>query len=115
MTYKKFLGLIGYGYWGKNLARDFNSLGVLSRVSDTNFEVKRKVTKLSKDITFSADYEEILNDETITSVAIATPAKSHYKLVREALIAKKNVFVEKPLCLKYSDGKKLLSLSKKIK
>ena len=36
MVYKKFLGLIGCGYWGKNLARDFNSFGVLSRVSDTN-------------------------------------------------------------------------------
>ena len=115
MVYKKFVGLIGCGYWGKNLARDLNSLGVLGRVSDADAKAKSIVSKISKDIIFSKDYKKVLKDESITSVAIATPAKTHYKLVREALIAKKNVFVEKPLCLKYSDGKKLLSLSKKNK
>ena len=113
MAYKKFIGLIGCGYWGKNLARDFNYLGVLRRVSDSNNDAKNEVNKISKNILFSTDYKKILKDESITSVAIATPAKTHYKLVKEALIAKKNVFVEKPLCLKYSDGKNLLLLSKK--
>ena len=115
MAYKKFIGLIGCGYWGKNLARDFNYLGVLRRVSDSNNDAKNEVNKISKNILFSTDYKKILKDESITSVAIATPAKTHYKLVKEALIAKKNVFVEKPLCLKYSDGKNLLLLSKKNK
>ncbi len=115
MAYKKFVGLIGCGYWGKNLARDLNSFGVLSRVSDTSSAAKSVVRKISKNIIFSTDYKKVLKDENITSVVIATPAKTHYKLVREALIAKKNVFVEKPLCLKYSDGKKLLLLSKKYK
>ena len=115
MAYKKFIGLIGCGYWGKNLARDFNYLGVLRRVSDSNNDAKNEVNKISKNILFYNDYKKILKDESITSVAIATPAKTHYKLVKEALIAKKNVFVEKPLCLKYSDGKNLLLLSKKNK
>ena len=115
MAYKKFIGLIGCGYWGKNLARDFNYLGVLRWVSDSNNDAKNEVNRISKNILFSTDYKKILKDESITSVAIATPAKTHYKLVKEALIAKKNVFVEKPLCLKYSDGKNLLLLSKKNK
>ena len=113
MAYKKFIGLIGCGYWGKNLARDFNYLGVLRWVSDSNNDAKNEVNKISKNILFSTDYKKILKDESITSIAIATPAKTHYKLVKEALLAK-NVFVEKPLCLKYSDGKNLLLLSKKI-
>ena len=113
MAYKKFIGLIGCGYWGKNLARDFNYLGVLHRVSDSNNNAKNEVNRISKNILFSTDYKKILKDDSITSVAIATPAKTHYKLVKEALQAKKNVFVEKPLCLKYSDGKNLLLLSKK--
>ena len=113
MAYKKFIGLIGCGYWGKNLARDFNYLGVLRRVSDSNNDAKNEVNRISKNILFSTDYKKILKDENITSVAIATPAKTHYKLVKEALIAKKNVFVEKPLCLNYSEGKNLLLLSKK--
>ena len=113
MAQKKFIGLIGCGYWGKNLARDLNSFGVLSSVSDKNPKAINLVGKISKNIKFTTDYKKILKDESISSIVIATPAKSHYKLVREALIEKKNVFVEKPLCLKYSDGKKLLLLSQK--
>ena len=50
MAYKKFVGLIGCGYWGKNLARDLNSFGVLSRVSDTSSAAKSVVGKISKNI-----------------------------------------------------------------
>ncbi|MBF96723.1 MAG: scyllo-inositol 2-dehydrogenase (NAD(+)) [Alphaproteobacteria bacterium MarineAlpha9_Bin4] len=115
MKNKKFLGLIGCGYWGKNLARDFNSFGVLKTVSDINSKAKNQIMKISKSILFTDNYKEILEDKDITSVAIATPAKSHYKLVQESLIAKKNVFVEKPLCLNYNNGKILVSLAKKNK
>ena len=115
MNNKKFLGLIGCGYWGKNLLRDFNFFGVLKSVSDVNLKAKNEVSKISKDILYKSNYREILKDNEISSVAIATPAKSHYRLVRECLIAKKNVFVEKPLCLDYSDGKKLVLLAKKNK
>ena len=50
MAYKKFIGLIGCGYWGKNLARDFNYLGVLRRVSDSNNDAKNEVNRISKNI-----------------------------------------------------------------
>ena len=50
MKKKKFLALIGYGYWGKNLARDFNSLGVLKAISDINYKTKSEVKKISEDI-----------------------------------------------------------------
>ena len=115
MLNKKFLGLIGVGYWGKNLARDFHRLGVLKTVSDFDNEAKKEVRKISKNILYKSDYNQILKDKEITSVAIATPAKTHYKIVKDCLNAYKNVFVEKPLCLNYKDGKKLVLLAKKNK
>ena len=115
MNNKKFLGLIGYGYWGKNLARDFNALGALKAISDINPKAKNEIRRISKNILYRSNYKEFLKDGDISGVAIATPAKSHYRIVRDSLIAKKNVFVEKPLCLNYSDGKKLVLLAKKNK
>ena len=56
--------------------------------------------KYPKNIIFSTDYKKVLKDENITSVAIATPAKTHYKLVREALIAKKKRFCRKATMFK---------------
>ncbi len=113
MEKKFFLGLIGYGYWGKNLARDFNALGVLKAVSDINNKAEKEIKKMSGNITYLENYKVMLRDQDITSVAIATPAKSHYKIVRDCIISKKHVFVEKPLCLNYKDGKKLVLLAKK--
>ena len=115
MSNKKFLGLIGCGYWGKNLARDFNHFGVLKIVSDLDINANLQVKKICKNLIFTDNYRKILEDSSITSVAIATPAKTHYKLVKEALISKKNVFVEKPLCLNYKDGKELVELAKASK
>ena len=99
----------------KNLARDFNSFGVLKTVSDIDFKAKNEIKKISENILYKSNYKEIIDDRDITSIAIATPAKSHYRIVRESLIAKKNVFVEKPLCLNYSDGRELVLLAKKNK
>ena len=113
MRKKIFLGLIGFGYWGKNLARDFNKLGVLKIVCDVNKKAEKEIKKISDNIIYLTDYKVMLRDKEICSVAIATPAKSHYKIVRECLLANKNVFVEKPLCLNYNDGKKLVLLAKK--
>ena len=62
---------------------------MLSSVSDKNPKEINFVGKISKNIKFTTDYKKILKDESISSIVIATPAKSHYKLVREALIEKK--------------------------
>ena len=107
------IGLIGCGYWGKNLMRNFHDLGVLKAVSDKDHFVKKKIKDLKGNIHFITDYKKILKDDNINAVVIATPAKTHYKLVKEALHFRKHVFVEKPLCLNLEDGKKLVELSKK--
>ncbi|MBJ58071.1 MAG: oxidoreductase [Rickettsiales bacterium] len=114
MIKKPYIGLIGCGYWGNNLMRNFYQLGVLKTVSDKNKFARERVKKLSEKIYFTNNYEELLNDKDIDAVVIATPAKTHFKIVEKALNSKKHVFVEKPLCLNYKDGKKLLDLSRRL-
>lgn len=102
---------IGAGYWGVNLVRNFSNLGVLSWIYDSNHE---RLTQLSAEYPSArcADsFNEILADPEVAGVAIATPAESHGQFVRRALLAGKDVFVEKPLCLTVSEGQELVSLA----
>ena len=115
MVAKKNIGIIGAGYWGLNLVRNFNKLGVLKIVADSDIKRKKSVSDISIALNFTTDYRTILKDDTIKAVVISTPAKTHYDLVNEALKSNKHVFVEKPVCLDLENGKKILSLSKKMK
>ena len=111
------IGLIGAGYWGVNLIRNFHRLGVLKAVSDNDKRKKKAIQALAPGVPFINDYKTILKDKTINAIVISTPAKSHFKMVKDALLSEKHVFVEKPLCLKYEDGKELRKLAniKKLK
>ena len=100
MIKKKNIGLIGAGYWGLNLVRNFHKIGVLKTISDVDIKKKKKVLEISNKLNFTSNYKDVLSDKSIVAVAISTPAKTHYKLVIEALKSDKHVFVEKPLCLK---------------
>lgn len=98
----KNIAVIGCGYWGKNLVRNFHELGVLAAVCDP-------VETVAK--TFSEQYhvparswEEILNDTSIHGVVLAVPVPLHAKLCIEALEAGQDVFVEKPLALTEAEG-----------
>lgn len=106
------LALIGIGHWGKNLARNFNKLGILHTVCELDPKLREAYAKEYPDIVFTSSYEEILANDDISMVAIATPAETHGKLIKSALEAGKDVFVEKPLCLDVYEGKKLVQLAK---
>ena len=108
-TSKKRIGLIGAGYWGKNLIRVFNQLGALKTICDSDRKVLRKYPKIKTTLNF----QEILDDKEIKGVIICTPASTHYSLVKKALLAGKDVLVEKPLALSVKEGKELVNLSKK--
>lgn len=111
------LGLIGYGYWGPNLARLIHEsenaeLVYCADLIDASLEqVKRKYPSVKT----TKDYNEILNDKEITGVFIVTPTKSHYTLAKDSLNAKKHVFIEKPLTYSSKDAKELVKLAKKNK
>jgi UDP-2-acetamido-3-amino-2,3-dideoxy-glucuronate N-acetyltransferase len=105
------LALIGAGYWGKNLARNFNALGVLHTLCDNNEATLASYGEEYAAVRKTPDLNPVFADPTITKVAIAAPAAQHYELAKAALLAGKDVFVEKPLCLDATEGEELLALA----
>jgi len=104
------VSVVGAGYWGKNLVRNFHLLGALDSVCDTNDETLERVRK-EYHIPTTKDYDAILNEPAVEAVVIAAPAATHFELVKKALHAGKHVFVEKPLALNASEGKELVELA----
>ena len=105
------IAVIGTGYWGKSLVRNFSALGALQVIVDTDSEILDRMAGDYPDAKVTASYSEVLNDPAINGLAIATPAETHGALVREALLAGKDVFVEKPLCLSETEGQELIRLA----
>jgi predicted dehydrogenase len=92
------IAIIGYGYWGPNLVRNFNGCGTAKvvAVSDLREERLRQVSTTYPSIKTVLDYRELLKDPAIDAVAIATPVSTHYELALQALTAGKHVLLEKP-------------------
>lgn len=95
----RYIAVIGAGYWGKNLVRNFSELGVLKTICDNDFGIQRKMRAAYPSAVVTAECESVLDDPEIAGVVIATPAVNHYPLAKLALEAGKHVFVEKPLAL----------------
>jgi UDP-2-acetamido-3-amino-2,3-dideoxy-glucuronate N-acetyltransferase len=106
------IACIGAGYWGKNLLRNLDDCGVLSWVCETDSARRHQLKSLYPATQFTPHLNEILSDPNVGGVAIATPAETHGELVRRALLADKDVLVEKPLCLSVADGRSLVALAK---
>ena len=102
---------VGGGYWGKNLIRNFHALGALSSICEIDAGRRQQFQGDYPGVRLTADFSEVLADPEIAGVAIATPAETHGKLVRQALSAGKDVFVEKPLSLSVEEGRSLLALA----
>jgi predicted dehydrogenase len=107
------LGMIGCGYWGPNLLRNYLAVDNLrvKTVADQAADRRRFVEKNHPLVRLADDGEEVLRDPEITAVVIATPAASHAQLVERALVAGKDVFVEKPLALTTEEAVKLARLA----
>jgi UDP-2-acetamido-3-amino-2,3-dideoxy-glucuronate N-acetyltransferase len=105
------VGVVGAGYWGKNLVRNFHSLGALESVCDVNEETLDRVRNECH-VATTRDYDDILNEPAVNAVVIAAPAVMHYDLAKRALQAGKHVFVEKPLALNAREGRELNDLAR---
>lgn len=103
------VALIGCGYWGRNLARVFHEIAALAAVCDVDAEVGEAHAERYGVPARSVD--EILADDAVPAVAIATPAAAHAELAGRALQAGKHVFVEKPLALRATDAEELIALA----
>jgi predicted dehydrogenase len=103
------VAVIGCGYWGKNLVRNFRQLGALQMVCDAAEEGRTLAAEIAPQAELVADMDEVLS-APVEGVVIATPAETHYELVRRALEAGKDVLCEKPLALTYEQGAELVRL-----
>ncbi|MBD3422057.1 MAG: gfo/Idh/MocA family oxidoreductase [Chitinivibrionales bacterium] len=109
------IGVVGYGYWGPNIVRNFNALddSEVAFVCDQNPEVLKKVSKLYPNIECLTSCEEALASNSIDALAIVTPVSTHYPLAKKALEQGKHVFVEKPFTVTTAQADELCNLAER--
>ena len=108
------VAVVGCGYWGKNLVRNFNRLGALGLVCDATAAGRSTAAELVPNVPFVNSIEDVLHSD-VSGVVIATPAETHYDITKQALNAGKDVFVEKPLALTYEQGADLVRIAENKK
>jgi UDP-2-acetamido-3-amino-2,3-dideoxy-glucuronate N-acetyltransferase len=108
---KPNIAVVGCGYWGENLVRNFAELGVLHTICDVDDSGLAELKSLYPRVSIETDYQQVLRNAEIEGVAIATPSMFHYSLAREALLDGKDAFVEKPLALGVEEGRELVELA----
>ncbi|HXG76413.1 MAG TPA: Gfo/Idh/MocA family oxidoreductase [Gaiellaceae bacterium] len=101
----------GLGNWGKNLARNFAELAELAWLCDTDEAKRDVVASRHPGVRFTTDFGDLLADETVEAIVVATPVPTHYELARQALEAGKHVFVEKPPAMTGAEIAELVSLA----
>ena len=109
------IGLIGYGYWGPNLARNFNNNPdlELSAICDFSADRLEAAGNLYPQAKLLKQAEDIFNDTHLDAVAIATPVSTHFDLAQKTLLSDKHVWLEKPMTEKVEEAEELIDLSEK--
>src|SRR5262245_60547900 len=104
------IGVIGYGYWGPNLVRNFAELpgSQVVAVSDLRPERLADVEARYPQIKTTTDHRELLKDLSVDAIVIATPVSTHFELAMKALHGGKHVLVEKPLSATVEQGERLI-------
>lgn len=105
------IAVIGCGVWGRNIVRNFYNLNVLEIVCDLDESNLEKVREQYPGVKTTKDFNEIINNPEITSVAVVTPSHTHFKVVKAMLEAGKNVYVEKPISTVAQEAKDLTELA----
>ncbi len=110
------VAIIGFGYWGPNLVRNFNSVAncKVKYVCDFREERLNIVGKQYPNIITTKDVDQVFNDTEIDAVVIATPVFTHFDLAKKALLNGKNVLIEKPMTSTSVEANELFELSQKV-
>src|ERR1700687_4188127 len=101
------VAVLGCGYWGQNLVRHFQHLGALRAVGDASEKGRSRARELAPETILFEDFHQVLRDPRIEAVVIATPADTHFSIVKEAIENGKHVLCEKPLALHYRQAVQL--------
>jgi predicted dehydrogenase len=105
------LAIVGLGYWGPNLARNLARSGELAWACDLSPENRARYAPMYPEARFTDDLDEVLADETVDAVAIATSVPTHHPLGMRVLAAGKHLFVEKPLALSVAEARELVAVA----
>ena len=108
----KRVAVLGCGYWGKNLVRNFDSLGALAAVCDPAPAGRELAGQIAPDVPVFGKVDDVLADPSIDGLVIATPAATHADVTRHALEAGKDVLCEKPLALQYDEAASVTALAR---
>lgn len=111
------IGIIGFGYWGTNLVRNFANLkdAELISVADIRAEREPALKRLCPSAKFLRCSEEVINDNDIDAIVIATPVSTHYELAKKALEKGKHVLLEKPMVSNVRQAEELIELAARKK
>jgi len=109
------VGVIGCGYWGPNLIRNFveSEAAELRWICDADAERLEKISRRYPSARTTPDYHEMLSDSRLDAVVIATPVSTHYRFARRALEAGKHVLVEKPFTTSVREAEELIALAQR--
>jgi predicted dehydrogenase len=109
------VGIIGYGYWGPNIVRNFvaNDRTEMTMVCDTNQGALDRVKKLYPGVQVTREAKDVFSSPKIDAVAIITPVSTHFEMAKQALLNGKHVFVEKPLTATVAQAEELVELAEK--
>ncbi len=105
------VAVIGAGYWGRNLVRNYAQLGALKLICDRNDRVLDPFKREYPDVETSLSPNDVWARQDLQGIVIATPAETHFALTREALLAGKHVFTEKPLVLVEKEAEELMAIA----
>ncbi len=106
------IGVIGYGYWGPNIVRNFHRAGSrVEIVCDKSPEMLRRVHESYPDIKTTSNCSDVVTSPAVDAVAIVTPVWTHYELAKKALLNGKHVFVEKPFTSEVAQADELIELA----
>ena len=108
----KDIALIGHGYWGKNVARNLHDLDKLHGICEQDGQTLAALAERYPEARRYTAFADVLADPAVKGVAICTPAHTHAALAIRAIEASKDVFVEKPLALKYADGERMIEVAR---
>jgi predicted dehydrogenase len=108
------VGVVGLGYWGPNLARNIDALAgaELAWCCDGRAEVRERLAAVHRRARFTADLDDLLADDGLDAVVVATPVPTHADLAVRVLEAGKHCFVEKPLAQSVADGERAVAAAR---
>src|SRR6266540_6701981 len=109
------VAVIGCGYWGPNLVRNFAEIAGARVVAVSDLQAERMASIAARypTVRTTTDHRDLLRDPAVEAVVIATPVSTHFELARQALEAGRHVLVEKPMATSCEEAERLIELAER--